>query len=161
MKETDLEMRVTLLEEKIMWNESTITRIDSKVDRIQDGLLRLVEVVSDYKSHTDERISNFQLHTDERISNLQAHMDDRILLLQTNMDEKFNRMEDRISGLQAQTDEKISNLQSHTDDRFVQVQGELTNIHKSITVQTRWMLSVILFGSVIGPFILKLLDIYL
>lgn len=121
MGNVSLEMRVILLEEKSMWNESAIIKLDKKVDRLQEGQIRILEMLGDYKSSTDERISSLQAHTDERISSLQAH----------------------------------------TDARFIEVHKELGNIQKSIAIQTRWILSVILFTSIIGPVVLKLLDRYL
>ena len=88
------------------------------------------------------------------IKNTQFQMLDRISTLQAHTDE-------RISSLQAHTDERISSLQAHTDEKFIEVHKEISGIHHAISVQTKWLLSMILAAagiiSVIHPLMLKLI----
>lgn len=135
MSGINLELRVSVLEEKLMWSEDTIKRMDRKIDSLQTGQLHMLEKISDLQAHTDWSISDLRSHTDQKISALQAHTDNRFLEL----GREFNRVHAELSG----------------------VHGQIAGVHSSIAMQTKWILSVILFASVVGPVVLKLLDRYL
>jgi hypothetical protein len=68
---------------------------------------------------------------------------------------------DRISSLQAETMDRISALQAHTDEKFIAVHKEISGIHKAISAQTKWLLTVILAAaaiiSILHPIMQKLL----
>lgn len=117
MKESNFDMRITLLEEKIMWNDSILIKMDQKFDRMEERLVRL-----------EGRLEDVQIRLGEKISELQARTDARFI----EMAHEFNG-----------------------------VHREIAAIHRGIALQTRWILSVILFATVMGPVILKLLDRYL
>lgn len=79
------------------------------------------------------------------------------------MDGKIDRLQEG----QLSLHREFSAIQSHTDTRFLDVAGQFQNLHKeiseihrSIAIQTCWILSVILFASVLAPLILKILDLY-
>lgn len=118
--ESSLNLRVSLLEEKNMWTQSTLVKMDQKIDRLEEGQLRLVE----------------------RISGLQAHTDARFIEIAR----EFNGVHRELALVH---------------DKIAGVHEKLTGLHESIAHQTRWILSVILFASVIAPVVLKLLDRYL
>ncbi|MDH5656882.1 MAG: hypothetical protein OEZ34_13295 [Spirochaetia bacterium] len=99
------------------------------------------------RTETIERISSLQAHTDERISSLQAHTDERISSLQAHTDEKLTQTADRISALQAHTDEKFLAIHARFVDvheEFAGVHKEIAGIHHAISVQTKWLLGVMI-----------------
>jgi len=139
----DIDKRVSVLEKSMEWAQGSIQKIDRDLDIIKNTQFQMLERISSLQAHTDERISSLQAHTDERISSLQAHTDERI------------------SSLQAHTDERISSLQAHTDEKFIEVHKEISGIHHAISVQTKWLLSMILAAagiiSILHPLMLKLI----
>ena len=128
----DIDKRVSVLEKSMEWAQGSIQKIDRDLDIIKNTQFQMLERISSLQAHTDERISSLQAHTDERISSLQAH-----------------------------TDERISSLQAHTDEKFIEVHKEISGIHHAISVQTKWLLSMILAAagiiSILHPLMLKLI----
>ena len=122
---------------------------------------------------------NTEYDLDKRVSVLEKSMEwaqgsiqkiDRDLdILKNGQTQMLERLMDyksdtdmRISALQVHTEERITLLQTHTDEKFIAVHQEIAGIHRAITSQTKWLLSIILAAatlvSVILPVMQKLLQ---
>ena len=92
--------------------------------------------------------------------NLEIIKNGQFQMLERFMEYKTDTI-DRISSLQVHTDERFSALQAHTDEKFIAVHTEISGIHHAISLQTKWLLTVILAASalisVIQPVMMKLL----
>jgi hypothetical protein len=92
--------------------------------------------------------------------NLEIIKNGQFQMLERFMEYKTDTI-DRISSLQVHTDERFSALQAHTDEKFIAVHTEISSIHHAISLQTKWLLTVILAASalisVIQPVMMKLL----
>lgn len=128
MNPANLNTRVRVLEEKLMGNETAIIKLETKVDRLQEGQIRLLE-----------KISDLQAHMDARISALQAHTDHRFLEMGRDFAKEFGRVHTDMTGLH----------------------GQINDIHKSISMQTKWFLAVVLFATAAIPALFKVLDHFL
>jgi chromosome segregation ATPase len=144
----DIEKRVSMLEAEMTWASGTVQDIKRDLEIVKNSQFQMLDRISSLQAHTDERISSLHAHMDERfskydekLSSLQTETIDRISSLQAHMDERFSR-----------NDDKLSAYQTRTDDKFI-------SIHKAISDQTKWILTVILaaatLASVIQPLMMK------
>ena len=186
--ELEYDKRISVLEKSMEWAQSSIQRIDQNMEIIKNGQilmmkkllefknetierfadleLKITERISSLQEKTEDRFSSFQIKTEERFSSLQAHTEERFTSLQLSTEARFTSLQahtdERFTSLQAHTDERISSLQAHTDDRFIEVHKEITGIHRAISVQTKWIVSVILaaaaIASVLQPIMMKLVS---
>ena len=171
--ELEFDKRITVLEKSMEWAQGSIQRIDQNIEIIKSGQLQMIERLMDYKTETNGQISSLQSRTDAKFSSLQAHTDERISSLQAHTDERISslqaRTDERFSSLQSRTDERFSSLQAHTDEKFIAVHAQFTEVHKeiagihrAISIQTKWLLAVILSAatlvSILQPLMMKLIN---
>lgn len=148
MNPVNLETRVRILEEKMMGNETAIAKLDGKVDRVL------------------ENMSDFRAHTDERISALQAHTDNRFLEMSREFGRAHDSLHDQINGLHGQIGGlhgEISGVHGQIGGLHGEISslhGQISDIHKSISIQTKWFLTVVLFSTGAIPALFKVLDHY-
>ena len=153
--ELEYDKRISVLEKSMEWAQSSIQRIDQNMEIIKNSQILMMEKLLEFKNETIERFADLELKTIERISSLQEKTEERFSSFQIKTEERF-------SSLQTHTDERFTTLQAHTDDRFIEVHKEITGIHRAISVQTKWIVSVILaaaaIASVLQPIMMKLVS---
>ena len=130
--EVDFDKRISVLEKSMEWAQGSIQKIDRDLDIIKNSQFQMLERLMDYKSDMEERIASLQSHTDERISSLQAHNDDKFL----HVGEKF--------------------VAVHA--QFADVHKEISGIHKAITVQTKWLLGMMLASATIISILMPIMQ---
>ena len=163
--ELELDKRISVLEKSMEWAQGSIQNIHKNLDLIQNTQVQIIDKISEFKTENDQKFHE----VNERITRFQAENKMEFASLRSDM-------KSEISSLRTETIERISDLQAHTDEkflaihaRFVDVHEEFTDVHKeissihhAISVQTKWLLGVMIASatmiSLLHPLAMTLLS---
>jgi len=175
--ELQLDKRISVLEKSMEWAQSSIQNIDKNLDIIKSTQYQMIDKFSEFKIDMDqkfhevnEKFTSLQAENKLELASLRTETIERISSLQKHNDEKLTQAADRISSLQAHADEKF--LAVHA--RFSEVHGEFAEVHKeftgvnkefagvhkeiagihhAISVQTKWLLGMMIASATMISFL--------